>query len=266
MVVRREVGGYVRVSDGRIYFEKTGAGPAVLMFHPLGTSTWAWSEVMEPMGQHFTCYAFDMLGHARSDKPSRQFTMPDFAASMDEAMDSLGIERAHVVGNSVGSILAAEFAASFPDRVDRLLLVGVPMWDPRTAPQRLQEAAPQYDANALPVPRTREQLIEATTFGRNPKQEWVDKNNELRSQAGAWVLKTVEALSWYDVVPRLPLIKANATMVLYGELDRLRDGEDLLLNNLRNATRVILPGLGHVPQIEGPEAFVSAVTPFLQGS
>lgn len=266
MVSTHVIGGHVQVADGRIYYEKVGSGPAVLLLHPLGTSTWAWSKVMESLGQHFSCYAFDMLGHGRSDKPGREFTIPDFAASLEDAMGRLGVERAHVVGNSVGSILAAEFAASFPQRVDRLILVGAPMWDPRMAMQRLEEGAFQYDSKGLPLPRTRAQLIESTTYGRNPRAEWVDKNNLLSAQAGVWVLKTLEALSWYDVVSRLPLIKARATMVLYGEYDRLRDGEDLLLNNLCNATKVILPGLGHVPQIEGPEVFVAAVEPFLQAS
>jgi pimeloyl-ACP methyl ester carboxylesterase len=74
----------------------------------------------------------------------------------------------------------------------------------------------------------------------------------------------MESLSYYDVMSRLPLIKASSTMVMYGEIDRLRDGEELLHNNIPNATKVVLPGLGHIPQIEDPEAFVGALLPFLQ--
>ena len=51
---------------------------------------------------------------------------------------------------------------------------------------------------------------------------------------------------------------------MYGEHDRLREGEDLLLNNIRNSSKAILPGLGHIPQIEDPEAFVDALVSFLQ--
>ena len=61
---------------------------------------------------------------------------------------------------------------------------------------------------------------------------------------------------------RLPLIKASSTMVLYGE-DRLRDGEELLHNNIVNARKVILPGIGHIPQVEDPEGFLGALMPFL---
>ena len=63
---------------------------------------------------------------------------------------------------------------------------------------------------------------------------------------------------------RLPLIKSRETLVLYGEHDRLRDGEELLHNNIVNASKTILPGVAHIPQIEDPEAFVDALLEFLK--
>ena len=53
--------------------------------------------------------------------------------------------------------------------------------------------------------------------------------------AGVWVSKLLQSLAYYDIMARLPMIKASSTMVLYGEVDRLRDGEDLLHNNIINA-------------------------------
>ncbi len=73
----------------------------------------------------------------------------------------------------------------------------------------------------------------------------------------------MESLAHYDIMSRLPRIKASSTMVLYGEVDRLRDGEELLHNNIVNAQKVVLPGLGHIPQVEDPEAFLGALLPFL---
>ena len=262
MLVRRDLDDFVPVPEGRIHFVKSGSGSPVVLFHPLGTSTWAWHTVMDSLGQRFTCYAFDMLGHGESDKPGKDFAMSDYAQAMDHAMQVMNIHRAHVIGNSVGAVLGVELAASYPDRIDRLVLVGAPVTDPLTAPQRLKEAATRYDDKRMPLPRSREDLKAAKTFV-NPRDEWVVKTNELRAQAGAWVWKTQEALAWYDIVSRLPLVKAVSTLVLYGEHDRLRDSEDVLRNNLPNASKVVLPGLGHLPQIEDPEAFISAVLPFL---
>ena len=59
-------------------------------------------------------------------------------------------------------------------------------------------------------------------------------------------------------------MKARATLVMYGEHDRLREGEEILRNNIVNANKVVLPGLGHIPQIEDPEAFIDALLTFLQ--
>ena len=260
MLVQRDLDEFVPVPEGRIHFVKTGKGSPLVLFHPLGNSTWVWESVMEPLGQHFTTYAFDMMGHGQSDKPNRDFAMSDFAQAVDHAMQVLNIHRAHIVGNSVGAVLATEVAASFPDRVDRLVLVGAPVGDPRNAPERLKDLSDSYEANGMPKPRT---LEESTNSFVNPRQEWVDQSNAARNQAGIWVKKTMEALVWYDICARLPLIKASASLVLYGEHDRLREGEDILRYGLPNASKVILPGLGHIPQVEDPEAFLAPVLEFL---
>ena len=85
-----------------------------------------------------------------------------------------------------------------------------------------------------------------------------------RAQAGVWVKNLMESLASYDIMSRLPRIEASATLVMYGEHDRLRDGEELLHNNIVNASKTVLPGLGHIPQIEDPEMFVDSLLSFLQ--
>ena len=263
MFVRRDLSDRVPTPEGEMHFVKQGSGYPLVMLHPLGTSTWAWHSVIDSLSQHYTCYAFDMLGHGESDKPSRHFNIPDYANALDHACQILNIHRGHYVGNSVGAILAAEMAASFPERLDKLVLVGCPVWDPRTAAQRLEDASGGYDEQDIAKPRTLEELKASTTFA-DPKPEWVDATNKTRAQAGVWVGKLMQSLAHYDIMARLPRIQASATMVMYGEVDRLRDGEELLHNNIANASKVVLPGLGHIPQIEDPEAFVGALLPFLQ--
>lgn len=262
LFVRRDLTDRVPTAEGEMHFVKAGVGYPVVLLHPLGTSVWTWEYVLEGLSRDFTVYAFDMLGHGDSDRPGRHFGLPDYARALDEACQVLNIHRAHIVGNSVGAVLAAETAASFPERVDKLTLVGAPVWNPFTARERLAEAMAQYDAEGMPRPRTLEELRDATTFVR-PTQEWLERNNESRAKAGVWVRNLMESLAWYDLMSRLPRIRASATMVLYGEADRLREGEELLHNNIVNARKVILPGIGHIPQVEDPEAFLGALLPFL---
>jgi len=263
MFVRRDLTDTVPTPSGSMHFVKKGSGYPVVLLHPLGTSIWTWEGVIDSISQNYTCYAFDMLGHGDSDKPTRHFNLPDYAQALDHACQVLNIHRAHIVGNSVGAVLATETAASFPERVDKLVLVGCPVYDPHTAKDRLKAAANQYDSKGIPKPRTLKGLKESTTFAE-PRQEWLDANNQSIAKAGIWVSKLMESLSNYDIMSRLPQVKASSTMVLYGEVDRLSEGADLLLNNIVNAQKVTLPGLGHIPQVEDPEAFLGAVLPFLE--
>jgi len=262
MFVRRDLTDTVPTPSGNMHFVKKGSGYPVVLLHPLGTSVWTWEGVIDSLAQSYTCYAFDMLGHGDSDKPTRHFNIPDYAQALDHACQVLNIHRAHIVGNSVGAVLATETAASFPERVDKLALVGCPVWSPFTAKERLKESASGFDSKGMPKPRTMKSLKEAGIFV-NPKQEWLEANNQSRAQAGTWYGKLMDALAHYDLMSRLPRIKASATMVIYGEIDRLREGEELLHNNIINAQKVVLPGLGHFPQVEDPEAFLGALLPFL---
>ena len=263
MFVRRDLTDTVPTRDGNMHYVKQGSGFPLVMLHPLGTSTWAWHTVIDSLSQHFTCYAFDMLGHGESDKPTRHFNMPDYAQALDDACQLLNIHRGHYLGNSVGACLATEMAASFPARLDKLVLVGCPVWDPLTATQRIKDSAGDYDADDMPKPRTLAGLKERTTFAE-PRQEWVDATNETRAQAGVWVRRLSHVLAHYDIRARLPMIQSRATLVMYGEHDRLREGENLLYNNIANASKTILPGLGHIPQIEDPEVFVDSLLAFLK--
>ena len=76
--------------------------------------------------------------------------------------------------------------------------------------------------------------------------------------------KLREALVYYDVIPNLPLIRTCKTLILNGELYSLRDGENLIPNNLRKANLALLPNVRHLPQVKDPHAFVKALVEFLK--
>ena len=76
--------------------------------------------------------------------------------------------------------------------------------------------------------------------------------------------KLREALVYYDVIPNLPLIRTCKTLILNGELYSLRDGENLIPNNLRKANLALLPIVRHLPQVKDPHAFVKALVEFLK--
>ncbi|MFQ5861165.1 MAG: alpha/beta fold hydrolase [Dehalococcoidia bacterium] len=253
---------YVTLRDGRMAYLHQGQGFPILLLHSLGVSSWAWEGIMEPLSQQFSVYALDMLGHGDSDKPQRDFTIADFGATVCEFMDAQGLQRVHLVGNSVGATLSVEVATTQPHRVDKVVLVGCPAWTRQEAEERLQDTRAQYDAQGMPLPRTLENL--QGTFDQ-PTPKLQRKVNELRSIAGPWVLKTMQAISRHDLMQRLPALKAP-TLVVYGEVDYVRSKEDTLMRALPGARKVILFGAGHLPQVQKPQEFAQAVVMFLADS
>ena len=82
MFVRRDLTDTVPTPSGNMRFVKKGSGYPVVLLHPLGTSIWTWEAVIDSLSQKYTCYAFDMLGHGDSDKPTRHFNLPDYAQAL----------------------------------------------------------------------------------------------------------------------------------------------------------------------------------------
>ena len=82
MFVRRDLTDTVPTPSGNMHFVKKGSGFPVVLLHPLGTSVWTWEGIIDSLSESYTCYAFDMLGHGSSDKPTRHFNLPDYAQAL----------------------------------------------------------------------------------------------------------------------------------------------------------------------------------------
>lgn len=115
--------GYRTIHGYRRGFLMGGSGPVLLLIHGIGDSAGTWSEVLDPLSRRFTVIAPDLLGHGRSDKPRADYSVAAYANAMRDLMAVLGIDRATVVGHSLGGGVAAQFAYQFPEHCERLVLV-----------------------------------------------------------------------------------------------------------------------------------------------
>jgi pimeloyl-ACP methyl ester carboxylesterase len=107
----------------RVSFRRAGTGPPLVLIHGITGSSATWADVIPPLAQRHTVIAPDLLGHGESAKPRGDYSLGAHASGVRDLLIALGIERATVVGHSLGGGVAMQFAYQFPERVERLVLV-----------------------------------------------------------------------------------------------------------------------------------------------
>ena len=96
--------------------------PPLILIHGTGGHAEAYTRNLIAHGEHFDTYAIDLVGHGWSDKPLAPYEISVYVRHLRAVLDTLGFERAHVSGESLGGWVGARFALEYPDRVDRLVL------------------------------------------------------------------------------------------------------------------------------------------------
>ena len=114
--------GKLRVNDIELYYEMHGEGDPLLLIMGLRRNTEWWYRQIPALSKHFRVIAFDNRGAGRSDKPPEEYSIRLFADDTARLLENLGIERAHVLGVSMGGYIAQELAINYPDRVKSLVL------------------------------------------------------------------------------------------------------------------------------------------------
>ncbi len=128
----------IHINGVDLYYESHGAGESVLLIHGLGSSTRDWDPQIPALSKQFEAIAFDVRGHGRSSKPKQRYTVKLFAADAAALMRALGIGPAHVVGISMGGMIAFQLAVDAPDLIRSLVIVNSgPAMSIRTFAQRM---------------------------------------------------------------------------------------------------------------------------------
>ena len=108
----------------RVAYRMAGSGPPVLLIHGVTSSSANWEVVGPMLARRHTVLAPDLLGHGASAKPRGDYSMGAFASGIRDLAVSLGVGTATIVGHSLGGGVAMQFAYQFPERAERLVLVG----------------------------------------------------------------------------------------------------------------------------------------------
>lgn len=240
--------------------------PWMILIQGLGFDRSGWAPVIDGLGAHFGLLLVDNRGSGRSDPPTRPLAVADMAGDVLAVLDHAGVPRAHVVGASLGGMIAQEVAMAHGDRVVSLVLActtpGWPIAYPMPAETaRLLAATGRMPADVA-VRRHVESALAPDTVRRRPELvERLIKAQHAAPAATGWHAQAAAGARFGTV--RQSGITAP-TLVLHGTADRVVDPRNakLLADRIPGAELILLPGLGHLFFWEAPELFVDAVTRF----
>jgi pimeloyl-ACP methyl ester carboxylesterase len=270
----------VRIHGHRRAFVIAGEGPALLAIHGIGHDHRTWLPALPALAEHFTVIAPDLLGHGSSDKPRADYSMGGFANGMRDLLTVLGINRATVMGNSLGGGVAMQFAYQFPERTERVVLVAAGGLGKSVNPLLRALSFPGADsAIAIATAPGVRQLVTQTMNGlRHTGFPYTHDlggltdvyNNLADTGARRAFLHTLRGVidrrgQAVSMIDRAYLARDMPTMIVWGEKDAVLPVKHAW------AAAQLLPGCrfevlrdaGHMPQEDAPARFAEVVTKFI---
>ena len=274
---------YVTVHGYRRAYVKAGNGPALLLVHGIGDSSDSWRPVFDELARHHTVIAPDLLGHGRSEKPRADYTIAGFANGMRDLLSVLGVERVTVVGHSLGGGVAAQFAYQFPERCERLVLVGSGGVGRTVSPLLRFAAVPGAEILmpflGLPpvraVSRAGASLLRIfdTALGRDAVEILAVFDALPDTQARRAILRTLRSgVDWrgqvITMLDRAYLAEGMPTLIVWGRHDAIIPlGHGRLAHAALPGSRLeIFDEAGHFPHHVDPERFARLVAEFVQST
>lgn len=250
----------------KIHYLEAGSGPVVILLHGLGGSSQNWALNLAPLAQKFRVIVPDQIGFGNSDKPFIHYRIGTYVDYLDQFCKELKIERASLVGNSMGGWIAAAYTVAFPELVDRLVLVDAAGYPPPA----------NFDYRTLyglnPSTRAGMKQVAALVFYNKLFQSdaLIDAALAARITAGDGytITSIIESITRGEdfLDNRVKSIK-QPTLVVWGRQDGLTllaDGERFK-KEIPNSTLLVIDECGHVPQFEKAAEFNVALLKFLTG-
>jgi pimeloyl-ACP methyl ester carboxylesterase len=248
-----------------LHFAEQGdpRGKAVLFLHGFPDSWNSFRPVLDLLNLKYHAFAPDLRGFGESDKPSDGYTRRDFAADILALLDALGIEKASVVGHSMGSFIAQSFAIRYPERTDKLVLIGSAASTVDNA--TIREILPVIEGLSDPIDRGF--LVEfqtGTFYGALPAGFLETVISEsLKAPSFVWK-EAIKTLSEEDHRAELGKI-ASPTFIAWGDRDGIfpREEQYLLRDAIPRSVLKIYENAGHSLNWDHAEEFAKDAEKFL---
>jgi len=268
----------VQVNGHTIFYTVKGEGRPLLLIHGYGAGMWVWEKQIEVLSQFYQVYVVDVIGHGFSDRPKIPYTPEAYIYFLRDFMDGVGIEKATLIGNSMGGGIAWAMAILFPDRVDRLILIDcVPpdvLAKVKNKPLRTLIAIrnvpllPYLVISARSKSSIKRVLKESVSDAKLITPEVVKRQYQLsRIKGTTWVLYSTlkNAEQALKLQHRVSLIK-QPTLFIWGEKDIIfpPDVGETLHQAIAGSKFQLIEKSGHIPMWETPDQVNQAILSFLR--
>ncbi len=269
--------GTVQVDGAAMAYLRAGEGPELLLLHGLLGTAGCWEAALPELAAESTVYAVDALGIGDSERvPGLNCCLETSADRVVAFLDAVGVEKTDLVGTSHGGAVALMVAAKYPGRVRSLALHAPanPFCGHAASMVRFYStAAGQWCARRVPaMPASLKAFALGRMYG-DPRR--IRAGSLARYDASLQIPGTIDYIlavlkHWTDDMVKLrralKQVRSVPSLLVWGDRDRavsLRSAE-ALQHYFEDATLVVMPGVGHLPFEEAPEAFSSAVNGFLR--
>jgi pimeloyl-ACP methyl ester carboxylesterase len=265
---------YAEAQGARIYYEETGGGTPILFIHEFAGDWRSWHDQVRHFGRGWRCIAWSARGYPPSDAPQDQglYGQAFFTSDAIAVLDAAGVDKAHVVGLSMGGYTALMLAADHPGRVLSCVAAGA-----GSGALKSTRAAFIEESLARAAEFERLARIDAEDYGLGPTRVQLQSKDPIAwrtfvghmaehpAHAAASTLRTVQAgrASLYDLEAELKGVSAPV-LLLVGDEDEPCLDVNLWMKRLMPTARLaLLPGSGHAINLEEPELFNRLVEQFI---
>lgn len=255
-----------RAGDIELSYEETGGGTPLVLTHGLGGSLAYWDGLSAPLAEHHRVIRWDVRGAGDSDKPRGPYSPLQLAADLAALLDALQTDAVHLLGISMGGVIAQRFALDFPQRLRSLILVSTSSEvGPRAVAgwQRLADLVERegFDERLADASGS----FSAAFAAQNPAMVRAFGERTLLNDPAAYAA-AARAVSDYNWTHELRSVRAP-TLILQGLDDALTPpGGSVKMSRALPCSRlVMIPGAGHNWPLEQPALFLCTVLAFTAG-
>lgn len=252
-------------TEGIVHYEMDGRGRPVVLLHGWLNSWDVWRPTMLALSDtaRYRIYALDFWGWGESDKKKAKFTLSSYASMVVQFMDAMGLDDAPVIGHSMGGTVALTVALDFPNRVEKVAVVGSPILG-TSLNLLLELAGREAIANLVwRIPYMLDFVIWMTLARDGDETYSMIRRDVTRTTMEAF-FHSIDDLRRVDLRPRLGEIKMPA-LGLFGRRDNIvhPNQADVMAQGIPQAWIEVMQNSRHFPMRDEPERFLAILSQFL---